>query len=552
MRKKKILHVTEASFLKTGYANYSYEVLKRLYATGKYEIAELGCFAERNDPQQKRLPWKFYGNLPDPRNQEEVNFYESNKNEHAFGSWKFEEILLDFQPDIVWDVRDWWMHEFEERSPFRPYYHWCIMPTVDAIPQHPQWLSTFMNADSVFSYSDWGVEQLKQSCHGLIKTVGSAPPGADIQNFAPVKDKKQHKLRWGLAGDSIIVGTVMRNQKRKLYPDLIASFAQFLKEAPQHIAERSFLYMHTSFPDWWDLPALIAEHGVSHKCIFTYKCKACGHVFISLFRDARAVCTNCYNTEAFLPQTHFGATREELVNILNLFDVYVQYSNSEGFGLPQVEAASCGVPVMSIDYSAMSDVVRKLRGYPLKYLKLQREAETGCDRAIPDNQFFVDTLLKYVQLPETWQNKKKFEARSGVEKHYTWDKTAKIWENHFDSIPLRDRSETWESPKKIHQPVLQFPANMPSAQFIDWAFTHVAGRPELSNHYMAIRLLRDIQWGSTTDSTGGFYYNELSAIGARPNRREFNRDDAVKELVKLCEYKNFWEERRWETISKGF
>ena len=42
---------------------------------------------------------------------------------------------------------------------------------------------------------------------------------------------------------------------------------------------------------------------------------------------------------------------------MNTFDLYVQYANSEGFGLPQVEAAGCGIPVASVDYSAMSSVV---------------------------------------------------------------------------------------------------------------------------------------------------------------------------------------------------
>ena len=36
MNKKKVLFVSEASYLNTGYATYSREVLKRLHATGKY------------------------------------------------------------------------------------------------------------------------------------------------------------------------------------------------------------------------------------------------------------------------------------------------------------------------------------------------------------------------------------------------------------------------------------------------------------------------------------------------------------------------------------
>src|SRR5690606_35719254 len=122
--------------------------------------------------------------------------------------------------------------EFEERSPFRNYFHWLIMPTVDASPQRPEWISTYMNADGVFTYSDWGLAELKK-CNGLIKTICSAPPGADLETFRPVNNKVKHKAGCGLPQDSFIIRTVMRNQSRKLYPDLIRSFKMFLDKAPE-------------------------------------------------------------------------------------------------------------------------------------------------------------------------------------------------------------------------------------------------------------------------------------------------------------------------------
>ena len=48
-----------------------------------------------------------------------------------------------------------------------------------------------------------------------------------------------------------------------------------------------------------------------------------------------------------------GVSYEDLSSIVNLFDLYTQYANCEGFGLPYVEAAACGVPVCGTDYSAM-------------------------------------------------------------------------------------------------------------------------------------------------------------------------------------------------------
>jgi hypothetical protein len=60
------------------------------------------------------------------------------------------------------------MLEYQERSPFRPFYHWAIMPTVDAAPQDEQWVATFLNADSVFTYSDWGMDVLRAQTGGRI------------------------------------------------------------------------------------------------------------------------------------------------------------------------------------------------------------------------------------------------------------------------------------------------------------------------------------------------------------------------------------------------
>jgi glycosyltransferase involved in cell wall biosynthesis len=54
-------------------------------------------------------------------------------------------------------------------------------------------------------------------------------------------------------------------------------------------------------------------------------------------------------------------SEEELASIYNLFDLYIQYANSEGFGMPQLEAAQCGALVASVDYSAMSSVDKKHR-----------------------------------------------------------------------------------------------------------------------------------------------------------------------------------------------
>jgi len=56
-------------------------------------------------------------------------------------------------------------------------------------------------------------------------------------------------------------------------------------------------------------------------------------------------------------------------------DIYIQLSNSEGIGMPSIEAAACGVPIFVVNYSGMEDLVKKLKATPIKVQKLFTESE---------------------------------------------------------------------------------------------------------------------------------------------------------------------------------
>ncbi len=547
MRKPRILFCSEASYTNSGFATYYHEVMRRLHATGKYELAELAAYGDTSDPGDQRwrdIPWKFFPVKPDRNNPEECRQYDS-ATLNQFGEWKFEQTCIDFRPDIVCDIRDWWMLEFAERSPFRQHFHWAIMPTVDAAPQEEQWLATFANADAVFSYSDWGLDLLREQAGGSINLKTTASPGADLDVYKPVPDREAHRREMGFNEDCLIVGTVMRNQRRKLYPDLVQAFAQFLKEAPAELANKTFLYLHTAWPDLgWDIPKLIKEAGIGHKTVMTYFCRACGGVFPSFFADAKTHCIRCGAYEAGFPNSNSGISREVLCNVLNMFDVYVQYANSEGFGMPLVEAAACGIPVMAVDYSAMSDVVRKLKGMPIDMQRLYRESETHCWRALPDNSDFVRKLINLLSKPEPVQARHRREARQQVEKFYTYEKTAKVWEDHFDSVVLRDEQTTWLSPAQSHEPRNGIPRGLSDEEFVRWGLIHVAGRPDLVNSYTALRMIRDLGWGLTNPHMGAMYFNESSTIGMTERNEPFNREIALQRMLDLCSQRNHWEKER--------
>lgn len=551
MRKPTILCVTESSYLSSGYSTYTHEVLKRLHALDEFNIIEFSSFGRFNDPRIQNIPWTFITNLPNPDNSEEQKIYESNPN-NKFGAWKFEEICLRHNPDIVFSFRDFWADSFIFDSPFRDFYHFATMPTADGTPLHTQWISQYITADAVFAYNDWSLEILKEESGKKINTITSAPPGADIDVFKPVPNKNLHKQQFAnLPDGSFVIGSTMRNMKRKLYPDIISTFEKFLNEAPEHIKDKTYLYLHTAFPDaGWDFPRLLKEYGVGHRTLFTYFCRNCQESYPSFFQEGPCYCKYCGEKALMFADSSIGVSREALSNIMNCFDIYLQYSVCEGMGMPQVEAASCGVPVFSVDYSAMTDVVRKLNGVPLKLLKMQREAETHRLLAIPDNDFLLEKIIWFLTLPDSLQRRMGKQARDGVLEHYTYDRTAKIWADHFRSIKLKPLSETWNSKSRLFNPNTDFPANLTNEEFIRWGVTNILNRPDKMNSYMAMRLTRDLNWGASTGGMLGLVWNDASALGidAMVSKERFHHKEAAEALLRTAENFLYWEQKRLEAL----
>ena len=543
MRPLRILFCTEATYLKTGYATYYREVISRLFSTGKYSIAELASYGDENSQEAKSVPWLFFGNLPNKKNKQEREAYDS-KMTHQFGEWRFEEVCLMFQPDVVVDIRDFWMLEFQDRSPFRDFYKWVIMPTVDATPQNEQWIDTYAKADAVFNYSDWGVDILKKESNNRINCLGCTPPSADSA-YEPCEDKTEHKESFGIDGDMKIIGTVMRNQKRKMFPDLFQMFREFLDTSKR---DDVYLYCHTSFPDLgWDIPKLLLKYGLSSKVLFTYVCESCKHAFPAFFSDAKRRCTKCKG-DAFLSNVHNGVSNEYLSDIVNCFDVYLQYANSEGFGLPQVEAAACGVPVMSIDYSAMSSVVRKLGGTPLKVKHLSKEMETGCLRAVPDNTYAAKKLKDFFEKDQSEIKMQEKLTRENFLKYYQWDDTASKWEEYFDQVDIMDELTTWKSEPRIHQPSQEVPRGLSDKEYAEWLIINVLGDPSKLNTHMQSRLVRDLSYGIYVEGAGDLYFNEDSHRMVKPDFQVFDRQVAYDMMASLCELRNKWEMIRYENL----
>ena len=544
MRKKRILFCSEATFLNTGYATYTREILNYLYGTNKYEIAEFASYGHAGgDDRAKDIPWKFYGASVPPNAPEAQQREFASNPANQFGQYFFESVCLDFLPDIVCDIRDFWMLDFQERSPFRRFYKWCIMPTVDAAPQARQWVYTYANADACLTYSDWAGEVLKKQSGGKINYLGSAPPSAHPA-YKPLGDKSEIKKYYGIDSSKKILGTVMRNQRRKLYPDLFKAFRIFLDSIEDN--SNYLLYCHTSYPDMgWNIPELLQENNLSSKVLFTYVCPETNKPIPSFFNGASIVSPFTGKRNATLSNVRSGLSYENLSEIINMFDIYLQYANCEGFGLPQVEAAACAVPVMATDYSAMESVIRKLGGIPIKPKALYKEMETGCMRAVPDNELAASKLVEFFKMSDKEREDLGNLHRENFLKYFQWHISGSNWEKYFDSVEVDDLPP-WFNEIQIRNPksAQEIPTDKNPHEVSSWLINNVLCDPSKINSFFHMRLTQDLLYGFSANQTGGMYYNEDSAAFSLKNFEPFDYRNAYNGLIKLCMHHNHWEKQR--------
>jgi hypothetical protein len=212
-----------------------------------------------------------------------------------------------------------------------------------------------------------------------------------------------------------------------------------------------------------------------------------------------------------------------------------------------VEAAACGIPVMAVDYSAMSSVIHNIDGIPIKVGRMFREPETHCYRAYPDNEHFVECLYNFLSKPESIRKQIAQKTYLKCRRNYDWDKTTRKWEQIFDSLPPIDN---WQAPPRIIEPNLNIPIGMNNEEFVQWCVVNIWNESSMLNNYIVARMIRDLNNGIAISGYGGIFYNEDSYISKVHTFRKFTHEDVVAQLMQLNELRNYWEQRRVGTIQE--
>jgi glycosyltransferase involved in cell wall biosynthesis len=529
----RILLVGEATWLQTGYSTYALQIARELVEAG-HEVAEIACYGDPNDPRRANNSWPAFFITEQSQSYPPAGFYNSQP---AFGSSVFEEAVLGFMPDVVISARDPWTDAFISYSPVRPFFRWIYMHPVDGEPQDEEWIASVHQADAVLAYSDYGVGVLSK--YPGLKLAGVAAPGAESSIFRPI-EKETARKTLGIPTEALVVGTVMRNQTRKLFPELFQSFRKLLEQSPPHISRKLYLYCHTAWPDvGWDLPKYLIRNSISHRTLLTFGCRDCGRPFASLWQEPASSCPFCRSGQVSTPTVSLGLPREVMGAVYSSMDACVQYSVCEGFGMPQVESAYCGTPVFSVDHTAMGSVCRTLGGTLISVGRTYSEPETGRILALPDNEELVRKLSLFLSLPDPARRASGGRQREAALSSFSYAKAGSVWLEAIANLSPPSRSY---SSSKINLPEPMRPSDaLTNYEWVEAAFISSLGMSMSSAGYLGQRMVRDISRGYCDSQFVSQYFCKP---GPSSKMFGFDRDCAWKIFLAERRRLEFWEGRR--------
>lgn len=241
---------------------------------------------------------------------------------HPYGQDVISDHATFAGADCIISLLDVWVCQPEQIT--LPWFPWF---PIDHEPIPNKVLEKARQATKGITMSRFGQRMAEQA--GL--DTYYIPHGVETDVFKP-GDLAAARMRMGLPADAFIVGMVAANKgnpPRKAFYEQIAAFAALKAKHSD-----ALLYLHTDDGthggEVVNLPQYCARMGLKPQTDV---------IFVDQYANALG-----------LPDSY-------MVDMYNAFDVMTLASMGEGFGIPLIEAQSCGCPVITGEWTAMGELV---------------------------------------------------------------------------------------------------------------------------------------------------------------------------------------------------
>jgi glycosyltransferase involved in cell wall biosynthesis len=326
----RILCNTNAQWSTSGYAN----IVKQLFPRMINEGFELGAV-------------DFYGLDGGIINYEGVKQYP--KMGSAWGDDALVHHSKDFKADISMTIQDIWTMD---PNALRALQRFVPVVPIDHTPTPPAVFERLKFSYRIVTYSKFGHDQLQNE--GLYSTY--IPCTVETSIFKPLGDKAEFKKAIGIPPDKFVFGMVAANKDnppRKSFQEAMDAYMMFREKVPN-----ACMYFHTFLNQNGGFP-------------------------IDQYANFLGIKEEVYYLQPYDLMFHVG--RHSLAKIYNAMDCLLAPSTNEGFGIPIIEAQSCGIPVITTKWTSMPELVK--------------EGTTGytCDL----KGKWYDPMLSYSAYPDT-------------------------------------------------------------------------------------------------------------------------------------------------------
>ena len=245
------------------------------------------------------------------------------KRYHPYGNDIAIPTSMAFGAQVMISNMDVWVMNPED---YPPGFKWIAHYPVDHEPMPPIVRGKLGQAWKRIAVSQFGVRETNNA--GL--DCDYIPYCIETGLFTK-RDKAQAREKLSLPADKWIVGTVAMNKgnpSRKNFEEMLRAFALFHRKHPD-----TFYFLQTdrgeNAPDTVNLPELGRLLGLVEGVDYGF--------------------ANQYQNAIGFPPEYFP-------DLYSALDVHMLASAGEGFGIPTIEAQSCGCPVIVGDWTASSEL----------------------------------------------------------------------------------------------------------------------------------------------------------------------------------------------------
>lgn len=321
-----------------------------------------------------------------------------------------------FRADALVTLMDIWVlsdqlggNNFAERLPC-PWVAWF---PVDGEPASPLTVEMAKQATYPVVYSRFAERQMAEA--GM--HCDYIPHGINCDVFSR-NGREEARARFQVPDGAFLISMVAANNdfpSRKAIPENLAAFKRFHDRYPE-----SILYLHTDMKPQ-------ANPGGGQLAVNVHT------LMDSLNIEDGSVWV--------VDQDLYRAgmiSDQYMADVYRASDVFLLASCGEGFGLPIAEAQACGCPVVTTDFSAMSELT--VNGIATEPLKQRRWLPGGFWQALPD----IDAILEALVAIRNWSDKKRrwksMQGAKHIRENYAWPfVTKEYWKPFLEKV----ESELW-------------------------------------------------------------------------------------------------------------